>query len=74
MRDLQKAINGDELLIELMKDQESPVSKARLKGIRERDKTFKKAKKKQDRRAWLKYAREQAQEWEALVQQIQNLD
>ena len=74
VRDLQKAINGDELLIELMKDQESPVSKARLKGIRERDKTFKKAKKKQDRRAWLKYAREQAQEWEALVQQIQNLD
>ncbi|MEL6404360.1 MAG: hypothetical protein AAFR81_08335 [Chloroflexota bacterium] len=74
VRDLQEAINGGERLIELMKDQDSPVSKARLKGIRERDKTFKKAKKKQDRREWLKYAREQAQEWEALVKLIQNLD
>lgn len=76
VRDLQHAIASDnpQYILEIHEEKESPVKKARLKGIRERDKTLKKAKKRQTRREWLKYAREQAQEWEALVEQIKNLD
>lgn len=62
-----------QVVFENVNDDASPVQKARLKMAEERNRVMQKAKSKKARTEWLRYAREQAEEWQDLVAKIQRL-
>lgn len=80
VRNLELALNiwregGDpQRVFNIVDDKPSPVQAARLKMVRERMKVTKKAKSPKARKLWLHYAKEQAELWQELVQDIEKLD
>ncbi|MGJ3241249.1 MAG: hypothetical protein ACFE0Q_21255 [Anaerolineae bacterium] len=80
VRNLELALNiwrdgGDpQRVFDVTDDSPSPVQAARLKMVRERMKVMKKARGKNGRKLWLTYAKEQAAEWQELVDKINRID